>query len=219
MDNPQLPPKVQWDLTHCYLEVARAAMTQIHTKAVPGLSPEMAEISPPLLSAKFSLVSITVLYSFLAIESFLNYQLYQLWKRRSESSVASRRFLEELGDEAEFERLKVHPKMREIPARLKTYCKIVGFALPHERIPDTWRRLSELVEESRHFLVHAYPDPVHFHGNMARIMGKTKSGEYVRVTEEILAFLWAQSGKAAPEWLAHNTLLAFRGVTLLPVLE
>jgi len=79
--------------------------------------------------------------------------------------------------------------------------------------------LSELVEVSRHFLVHTYPDPDHFQSNMSRIMGKTKPGEYVRVAEEVLSFLWSQSNAPAPEWLAHNTLLQFNGVTLLPALR
>ncbi len=87
--------------------------------------------------------------------------------------------------------------------------------MPHEAIPDAWRRFNELVETSRHFFVHPYPDPVYFSSNMKRIMAETQGGAYVKVVEETLGYFYEKSAQPPPTWLTHSTLLCFRGVDLL----
>lgn len=203
----------RYNLTQDYLEVARAALTTIHGK-LPDKDKDPA--SDALANAIFSVVSITVVYSFLALESFLNYELYLLWERRTDGSPESQRFLAELGDVPDFKRLKENDKIREVPARLRTLCRLLGYPEPHEAIRNTWNRLHQFVETSRHFLVHPIPDQAYFNTNMKRIMEETKSGAYVRVVEEVLSFLYSQSGKVIPPWVKSNQLMRFRGVELLP---
>lgn len=203
----------RYNLTQDYLEVARAALTTIHGK-LPDKDKDPA--SDALANAIFSVVSITVVYSFLALESFLNYELYLLWERRTDGSPESERFLAELGDEPNFKRLKENDKIREVPTRLRTLCRLLGHPEPHKAIADTWHRLGQLVDTSRHFVVHPIPDPNYFNKNMKRIMEGTKSGAYVRVAEEVMSFLYVQSGKVIPPWVKSNQLMRFRGVELLP---
>jgi len=208
---------LQYNLTQDYLEIARGALTQIHGK-VPAREEDTApELSNELANAIFSVVSITIVYSFLALESFLNYQLFRLWARRADGSQESGRFLNELGDASEFVRLKANDKVREVPARLKTLCRLLAYPLPHEAIPSTWQRLNDLVEASRHFVVHPFPDTDYFNKNMRRMMTETTAGSYVKVVEEIIAFLYAKSGKSVPAWVTENQLIRFRGVDLIPV--
>jgi hypothetical protein len=215
MDPTAQPHRINFDLPHCYLEVARAALTQVHANTPVRAKDEDFELSPPLVSAKFSMVSISVIYSYLALESFVNHQLFRLWDRRHDGSVEAKNFLSELNDPSTFEKLKGNSKIRELPERIKTLCRLLQFPAPHSAIPDTWIRLSELVEASRHFLVHIYPEPEYFHSNMSRIMSKTKAGAYVRVVEELLSFILIQGKLTPPPWLTQNTLLRFRGVDLL----
>lgn len=204
-----------YNLTQDYLEGARAALTPIHGKV-----PQGAEKPPPsndLLNAVFSVVSVSIVYSFLALESFLNYQLFRLWERRGDGSEIGKKFVAELGDAADFIKLKNNDKVREVPARLKTLCKLLGYPAPYEAVPDAWRRLNELVETSRHFVVHPLPDREFFQQNMLRIMQETQSGAYVRVVEEVLAYLYTKGGKPVPPWVTSNQLIQFRGIDLLPV--
>jgi hypothetical protein len=209
------PLKITYNLSHCYLEVARGSMTTIHhqsgslDKFLSGHAPE------PLANAILSLVSITVIYSYLTIESFVNYQLFRLWKRRHDGSQEAKNFLQELGDPEKFEKLKNHNKVRDLGERLKTLCVLLGYQKPHEAIPETWQKFNDLVETSRHFFVHPHPEKEFFQNNLSRIGMQTKAGEYVKVAEEILSFLYARSRKQPPTWVNCNTLLEFKGVELL----
>ncbi len=207
----------RYNLTQCYLEVARGAMTQIHGKVPKGRKDSEVEPTEDMANAVFSLVSITIIYSFLALESYLNSQLFWLWERRSDGSPESNRLVDELGEAARFELLRKNSKVREVPGRLRLLCRVLGYPEPHHAIPDTWRRLKELVQDSRHFLVHPYPESSFFQGNMKRIMMETRTGAYVQVVEEVLAFLWNHGGREPPQWGSSNMLLRFRGVDLLPV--
>ena len=213
----QPPSAIQYNLTQDYLEVARTALTQIHGKIPAGENEPTPPLSNELANAIFAVISITIVYSFLALESFLNYQLFRLWARRADSSEESNRFLSELGDVSEFIRLKSNDKVREVPARLKTVCRLLAYPPPHEAIPGTWQRLNDLVEASRHFVVHPFPDADYFNKNMRRMMTETTTGSYVRVVEEVISFLYTKGGKSVPAWVTRNQLIQFRGVDLLPV--
>lgn len=213
----QASDALQYNLTQDYLEVARAALTQIHGKVPTGEEQVVPQLSNDLANAIFSVVSITIVYSFLALESFLNYQLFQLWAQRNDGSEESARFLSELGDVPEFVRLKGNDKVREVPARLKTICRLLGYPMPHEAIPHTWQRLNDLVEASRHFIVHPFPDTDYFNKNLRRMMTETTAGSYVGVIEEIISFLYIKSGRAVPAWVTENQLIRFRGLDLIPV--
>lgn len=213
----QPPSAFQYNLTQDYLEVARAALTQINGKIPAAEDEPVSVLSNELANAIFSVVSITIVYSFLALESFLNYQLFRLWTRRADGSEESNRFLNELGDVPEFIRLKSNDKVREVPARLRTLCRLLAYPPPHEAIPGTWQRLNGLVEASRHFVVHPFPDADYFNKNMRRMMTETTTGSYVRVVEEVISFLYTKGGKSVPAWVTENQLIQFRGVDLLPV--
>lgn len=209
------PVKFTYNLTQNYLEVARAALAPIHGKIPAG-----SETPPPssaLASAIFSVMSLTIVYSFLALESFLNSQLYRLWERRHDGSPEGNRFLAALGDEPDFVRLKTNSAVREVPERLKTLCKLLAYRPPHEAIPRTWNQLHQLVEASRHFVIHPYPDQEYFSKNMRRILLETESGAYVRVVEEVLTFLYQSSAKPVPSWVTKNELLEIERIKLLPV--
>jgi len=211
------PPAIKftYNLTQSYLEIARAALTQIHGN-VPAGEPA-PEPSSELAGAVFSVMSMTIVYSFLALESFLNYQLYRLWQRRHDRSEEAQRFLQLLGDERDFIRLKKRSAVREVPERLKTLCKLFAYPAPPEAMPEIWNKLRQLVEASRHFVIHPYPDEEYFGQNMRRIMLETESGAYVLVVEEVLTFLYKSSGSSVPSWVHRNELLEIERVKLLPV--
>lgn len=130
----------------------------------------------PLANAIFPVVSISVLYSYLAIESFINYQLYRIWARRNDGSEESNRFSAIFGDVATFETLKTHKKSGKLGERIKSLCGILGYQKPHDAIPNVWQDFKELVENSRHFFVHPHPGKEHFQNHVGRIFTKTQAG-------------------------------------------
>lgn len=173
----------------------------------------------PLVNAILSVVSISVLYSYLAIESFINYQLYRVWEKRNDGSEESNRFSAIFGDVAAFEALKTHKKSAKLGERIKTLCGILGYQKPHDAIPNVWQDFKELVEASRHFFVHQHPGKEHFQNHVGRIFTKTQAGKYVHVAEELLKYLYRCSRKTPPNWLDRNGLLQFRGIDILVGLE
>lgn len=214
-----VPPynSFKYNLTQDYLEVARSALNPIHGKVSNKSQESDTGPSPELANAIFSVVSISIVYSFLSLESFLNYQLHQIWERRHDNSIEANRFLEELGDESEFINLKGYNKIRDLPEKLKTICHLFSYPKPYEAIPKTWQHLNDLVKVSRHFIVHPYPDSDYFNTNMSRIMMVTEGGIYVKVVEDIIKFLYKNSSKPIPDWVSENQLIEFRGVNLIPI--
>ena len=167
-----------------------------------------------LTNAVLSIVSITVIYSYLTIESFINYQLFRIWERRHDDSPESMAFLNLLGDPQDFGALKTEKRTRELGDRLKTLCSILGYNKIHEKRPELWKDFKELIELSRHFFIHPYPGK-YFQDNLLRIGTQTKGGKYVEVAVDILKYLFEQGGKPVPQWVNNNTMIAFKGIDLL----
>ncbi|HEX3035036.1 MAG TPA: hypothetical protein VHT73_07855 [Thermodesulfobacteriota bacterium] len=207
-----------FNLTHSYLEVARAAagpLPFVHSSG--SLDHVLKEHGHnPLANAILGIVSISVIYSYLAIEAHVNYQLYRLWERRHNESVESKRFLQILGNEKSFNVYRGHPKVRELPSRVKTLCTLMGYQKPQEAVPKIWQEFMELSRAARHFLVHPVPDPKGVQNNMKRILHDLPTGKWVDVATELIAFLYNQAGMEKPEWLIKNVLIRIEGIRVLP---
>jgi len=200
--------RIIYNLTHDYLEVARGAMTNISHS---NLSIE----DNRLINTIFSGVSITIIYSYLAIESFVNYELFKLWERRNDGSNEANLFLDIFDDKKQFKELLKNDKARELKERFKTICKILNYQEPQKTIAPVWQDFNDLVKVSRHFLVHPYPDKEYFQKHMERILEQTKTGKYVSVAENLIKYLYECGGKSPPEWLSKNTLFRLKGIEIL----
>lgn len=210
--------KFTFSLTHCYLEMARAAAGPLSFHHPIGDLRQLVETygHNPIASAILAVVSVVIVYSYLAIESFMNYQLYRVWETRAEATVESERFLRLLGDSAPFERYRNHSRVRDLGERIKVLCEIKGYRKPHEAIPRQWQQFKELAEASRHFLVHPTPDPVHFQRVMKRVLHELPTGRYPDLAVAMIGFFYDESRTEKPEWLSRNTLIRFRGIDVLP---
>lgn len=210
--------KFTFNLTHCYLEMARAAAGPLpfhHPAADLGRFVE-AYGHNPIASAVLVVVSVAVIYSYLAIESFVNYQLYRVWETRNESGPESARFLQILGNKASFDEYRTHSRVRDLGERIKSLCEIKGHRKPHEVIPREWQQFKELAEASRHFLVHPTPGTTEFNAVMKKLLNQSPSGRYPELAVALIAFFYDQSGTERPEWLSKNTLIHLRGIDVLP---
>lgn len=205
--------KITYNLPHQYLEVAKAALTHFH-HPTGEVFVETHGIGP-VASAVAAVMSISIVYSHLAVESFVNYQLYHVWKHRHDGSPSAERFLATLGYVAPFEALKDHKRVRELGERIKTLCNVLAIAPPHEADPQLWQDFKQLLEVSRHFVIHPYPDPDYFQANMQRILTETKAGKYTDTARDLIGYLYDATHRPRPEWLSKNTLLRFRGIDVL----
>ena len=194
-------------LTRAYLEVARAI-------AGPLELIERGEDESQFRNALTALVSITVVYSYLAVEAWVNNRLYEVWSMRREPLPIPKCFLEELGDEDDFASYKRHPKVAELKDRIKTLCRILGWKAPHTEIPATWNRFNDLSKKARHFMVHPYPDQEFFHEIVDRMLTEPL-GQWVDTASEVFGFFFRQSGVEPPHWVVRSTLLRVPRVEVL----
>jgi len=78
---------IHLDPTQCYLEMSRAVFTSI-----PAHQFEAESDDDIFTAIIFSLTSVTIIYSYLAIESCINYHLYKIWEKRDTDSKVAKRF-------------------------------------------------------------------------------------------------------------------------------
>lgn len=168
----------------------------------------------PFANAIFALTSLTIIYSYLAIEAFVNYQLYQIWKKRETDDPAGAHFKKRFGDIPKFEDLR-RTRLRELPERIKALCDLLGYEQIHNRQPQLWQDFKILVEKARHFLVHPVPDSERFQQIFSQIHTQTPGRLYVRVAEEVIQHLYTEGHVTPPSWLHENQLIRLRGVELL----
>lgn len=212
---PNEKKKFTLNLTHCYLEIARSSVVSLNLDD-PKVDRFLEKHGyDPIINSTISIVSVTIIYSYLAIESFVNYQLYRIWENRKDRSYSSKRFLDILGDVDDFRELKTNKKVQELGERIKTLCELLNCQKPHEVNHRLWREFKELNEVSRHFLVHPYPEDQFFDENVRRIGLETPTEKYVNIAQELLLYFHEQSGLKLPNWLNRNTLVRFGGVRFL----
>jgi hypothetical protein len=205
--------KFTYNVTQCYLEMARSAFTSLHSA---GSKEELKKEHPQeMANALFAIASTSVIYSYMAVESFVNCQLYRIWEERDSNTDKGRAFRSEFPDVNGFKGLQKHKSVGELKERLKLICRLLGYKQLHDEEPQLWNEFNQLFTAVRHSLVHPLPDPVEFNETMRTIMEQKKAGTYVEIAEKIIKYLYGQAKHEVPEWLQGNKLLRSRGYTLL----
>lgn len=196
--------------------MARCAFTEVRTASGRHLSAAALRRNKNRIAGIiFSMISLTVIYSFLAVEAFVNYQLYRIWRRRNGTDLSALRFRERFGEVPRFEDLRL-TDVRELAERVKALCYLLGYAKVHEKNPRGWQDFKSLLKQARHFLVHPIPDPERFQAALATMLTKTPVGTYVRAAQGIIGHFYAEGHLVEPRWLQANEIMQFGGVELLP---
>ncbi len=205
-------------LTQCYLEIARCAFTSIDFTAIDRK--EETERTP-IVNVAFAVVSTSIIYSHMAIESFVNYQLYRIWERRNSGAPESGQFNSEFPNINEFIKLKNHKSIRELGERIKTICRVLNYKQIHEAILQLWLHFCVLTADAQHYLIHPVHDPNKFDETIRQILENNRLGLYVKVAEEIIEHLYNEYNEHneprinPPSWLHENRLFKSRGFELL----
>jgi hypothetical protein len=212
-------------VTQCYLEMARSFCVEIERFTKKLEKEEFHEgWIDPIASISFSLSSVVILYSYLSLESFTNYNLYQIWEKSKKDhqiyethkqenpnfpEPPSQSFYYEYGHHNDFRQLK-HTKLKDLSMRIKVLCEGLGIPKIHESNPKLWQNFTELLEQTRHFLVHPYPDSTKF-DNVSKSVLEKNAFEYVQIAQMIIKHFFIETNDIVPEWVENNVLLSIKG--------
>ncbi|MBN4076118.1 hypothetical protein JYT16_00210 [Gemmatimonas aurantiaca] len=191
---------IQHSLVRTYLEMARVVFDiPFDTPREENKKGHVSEIADLTLGT----LSMTIIYSYLSVEAFANYYLYQLWEGRI-GSVYQSKFRELIDDEIDdFIELRYHARFRELGDRLKLLCDVLGIERLSKSNPKLWQEFKELLENSRHFLVHPRPDEKSFAEKMKPLY-ETKPFHYTRIAESVLGYFYDFMTEPPPGWLKTN---------------
>lgn len=225
--------KINLRLTQLYLEMARAVFTEIHHPGIKTQEEIMAEEElDPIAGTIFSVTTVTIIYSYLALEAFSNYHLYQIWEHSRMAHKAMEdlkqrdpehtknikptydEFYQEYGKYDRFEDLK-RTDLRELGERIKVICEAFKIPKVHEADARLWQKFKELLEDVRHFLVHPFPDPTKFQEMMKTVLWERKMGEYTQTSQNIIKYFYSRLGKEVPKWVESNSLFLIKSFECL----
>lgn len=207
--------KLQITLSHVYLEMARAVFSLDRPS---GKSDGPAQDYP----TTFGLLSVTILYSYLAVESFVNYQFCTIYQH----AVKAHQACEKLGglhakDEIvptyddfyrQYGNTPLESIRLELKEKIKAVCSAYGISQIYDVDSHLWQDFCDILKESRDFLVHTIPDPKIFQHHMQQLVEKTTTGKYVEIAIGIILYFYEQLGKKPPKWLNQNELIQLLAV-------
>lgn len=215
--------KINLHMTQLYLEMARSVFTGIHH---PEIRAE--EEFNAITGTIFSITTVTIIYSYLALEAFSNYHLYTIWGHSKKAHKAIEelkqrdpehtqkiiptydQFYQNYGRYDRFEDLKT-TDLRELGKRMKVICDAFKIPRIHEVDPRLWQEFKGLLEKARQFLVHPFPDPTKFQNMMKTILWERKIGEYAQTAQNMIKYFYNQLGQEVPNWVEKNTLFLSKG--------
>jgi hypothetical protein len=226
-------PQINLSLSHLYLEMARSIFTGIHLPEKKSTKQILDEKGiEPLAGIIFSITSATIIYSYLALEAFANYHLYQIWeysrkahdefeelkqkdtKLEEKMMIAYANFYQDYGKVDKFEDLK-ETDLKMLDKRIKVICESLKIHKIHDVDAKLWQKFLELLKKARDFLVHPFPDPTKFQDMMKTLLIEKKIGEYIQIAQEIIKHFYKETGKKVPDWVEKNTLFLSKGYEYL----
>jgi hypothetical protein len=170
----------------------------------------------------YGLISGACIYSYLAVESYVNNQLYLI---KGEIDI----------NKPHVDKLKlIDPKFKpsyednrfsypdekyinteETKNKLKNICTYRGIPYHVEINNDLWMKFCQLLEDIRHFMIHPKPYNDIFNEKMKIIFEKNSLGVYIETAEEIIGYLYDQKKLKRPEYLIGNTLFVLDHINII----
>lgn len=196
---------ITYHVTQCYLEMARAVYTKW---CLPTAKEFSSDRELKILVGQFSflIVSLTVIYSYLAIEAWVNYYLYEIWRKsRLDLGKKYRSFPQKYRQINEFTKLK-NTKLRDLRERIKVLCDSYQIPRIDRSNPKLWRDFNDLLKETRHFIIHPFPDSEKFQECMKMVQEKYGLHKWAKIAEGIIShfLININKNKKLPNWLTQN---------------
>jgi hypothetical protein len=223
--------EVKIKLTQIYLEIARSFLySNVRSKPMDKLiqDEDFADDNSTFI---FGLASITTLYSYLAIEAFANYGVYELWKYSLNAKERIdelnklypdlnaipiyKGFSDKYGEMENFADIR-KTNLRELKERIKELCKEFHYPQIHEAKPQLWNDFTGLLEQTRHFVVHPNPEEKEFQKHFKTLIQNPKLFvKFPDIAANIISYFYESGKKEIPEYLTSNKVLMINEVILL----
>lgn len=222
-----------YNVPQLYLEMARAVFTGVHHPEKKTLEQICDEDGmDPLLGIQFAMVSVTILYNYLAIEAFVNVYIYKIWnesriihwavedlkqknlKLTENSKPRYDDFYQKYGKKFPFEKLK-ETDLRDLAKRIKVVCKEFNIRQIYEVNNKLWQEFIGLLGKVRHYFIHPYPDPTKFEEMMKTILLEQKGGKYLQIAQDIIKHFYVETKRDIPKWVEQNLLFTIKGFEYL----
>ena len=205
-------------ITQCYLEMARSIN---YANVRYNNEVKDSEIDRDS-SFKFSFATLTTIYSYLTVESFTNYHLYELWKssRDNHNKIAELNklhpelnvkalydeFYQEYGKEDNFINLK-NTQVGKMKEKMKVLCKEFNFPQIYDNEPKLWQEFLELIEKTRDFLIHPHPEEDLIQKYCKQLVNTEKPFiTFPEVAAGIIKYFYNSSNSKPPSYLEKNEL-------------
>lgn len=218
-------------LSQIYLETARSYLyCSIRSRPIEELIND-EEFHHDKSTFILGLASISTLYSYLAIESFVNYNLYELWEhsRTAKKSIDEIKqinpsldaipiyqdFYNKYGKFDDFSEIR-KTNLRELKERIKILCKEFRYPQIHELNPELWRDFTNLLESTRHFFVHPNPEEKEFHKFAQSIIQDVNVFiKYPTIAANLIAHFYLSAKADIPKYLSENEIFIIKEIVVL----
>jgi len=158
----------------------------------------------------------------LAVESFTNYNLYELWKSSRynykqieelnklyphlKGKALYEEFYNEYGKIDNFVSLK-NTDIGKMKEKIKILCKEFNFPQIYDSNPTLWQEFLELLEKARDFLVHPNPEEEIFNKYCKQLIHtELPFKKYPAVAADIIKHFYKSSNNQSPTFLEKNEL-------------
>ncbi len=172
---------------------------------------------------RFAFASLSVIYSYLAIEAFMNWAIHEIWKdvRNKNISFYNKEEIENFEklflDKDAFETVIKNPKLKELKDRINIVCRITNIKKICEKDGKLWTSFTALHKQVRHNLVHPNSQSEIFSENTKKIMPIKAQKEFSEIASKIITHFYTASKYKGhvPNYLKNNTLFEISEIKLL----
>lgn len=203
-------PIYKYDLTQCYFEMARAVLTKWN---VPKNTLGNQWLENKVYQFSLTVVSVTVIYSCLAIEAYVRWHLHKIWEEsRNSSGKQYSQFYKKYG-KADFPKLtkKLLPSLEQ---KMNMVCDSYQISRIKGKDPQLWKDFKKLLKETRNFMVHPNPGQ-DFHKYVKLAQEDTGLPKWSKIAERVISYFLVERGKQIPSWLRKNQFFAIKEFDVL----
>lgn len=212
-----------------YLELARSYVAAITGSRVSDLLKRDGVDESKLATTTLAFASLSTIFSYSAIEAFVNYALFDIWNQSRHAHEAvekmrlldpSRRyvpvfdsFYQKYGRFFPFSDLR-KTRLRELTERIKSVCKAYDFPCLPQTNAELWNNLLNL-EEMRHQLIHPNPEHAEFNKVVQKLVSTEPYAIYPQTASSVIRFFYESAKLEPPSYLNTNELFNIRNVQVL----
>lgn len=181
-------------------------------------------------TTNFAFGSLAAIYSYLAVEAFINYQLYEIWRESREiqrifklqadtghplnAKAYYAEFYKQYGHINDFEEM-VRVKLSDLKDRINVVCEAEGIEKISKSNKPLWDQFLDLVEATRHKLVHPNPKELFLENTHNRIFSPDYFEKYPVLAGNIIGHFYKARNMPLPDYLSKNTLFEIPVIELL----